>query len=306
MGSTSEQNGPTTHNTLTHEAFNMANSRRVTAQASVITPTYIGGYVQPTTSAIPGVITIPSPITAPANLADAFKPKRAGKNPKLSHIVFVLDESSSMSSCYDQTIAGYNEYLKAQKEDAKKTGIQTLVSLFKFNGSNVDCIFDRQDVQEVTELTKFNYRPSGGTNLHDAMGGVMMKINSLLQEKKKDDRESVIITVLTDGEENQSRTFRSTDVKGMVEKAEAKNWGFMFLGANIDAFHAGSALGFNHNNTMQFSTANAAETMRGASAMTSRMKGAYASGMDTGSTYAATAFMADERAAAVGDKDAGK
>ncbi len=286
----------------------MANSRRITAQAAAI-PTYIGGYVQPTTSAIPGTFATGLTATAvaqPANLGEAFKPKRAGKNPNLSHIIFVLDESSSMSSCWDQTISGYNEYLKAQKEDAEKTGIKTLVSLYKFNGYDVDCIFDRQDVAEVTPLTKSNYRPSGGTNLLDAMGGVMMKINLLLKEKKKADRESVIITVLTDGEENQSRTFKNSDIKAMVEKAEGKNWGFMFLGANIDAFHAGAAMGFNYNNTMQFNTSNAAETMRSASAMTARMKGAYASGLDTSSTYAATAFYDSERAAAVGDTDAGK
>jgi hypothetical protein len=286
----------------------MANSRRITAQAAVI-PSYVGGYVQPTTSAIPGSLAtglVQSPITAPANLGQAFKPKRAGKNPNLSHIIFVLDESSSMSSCWDQTISGYNEYLKAQKEDAEKTGIKTLVSLYKFNGFDVRAIFDRQDVAEVQPLDKNSYRPSGGTNLLDAMGGVMMKINTLLAEKAKADRESVIITVLTDGEENQSRTFRNDDIKAMVEKAEGKNWGFMFLGANIDAFHAGAAMGFNYNNTMQFSTANAAETMRGASAMTSRMKGLYASGLDTSSTYAASAFNDSERAAAVGDTDAGK
>ena len=290
----------------------ISRSRRITAQNTSI-PTYVFPHtvtntITPVTPTAPVSINLGAAVThvTPIDLVAAFKPKRAGKNPKLSHIVFVLDESSSMSSCYDQTIAGYNEYLKAQKEDAQKTGIQTLVSLFKFNGFNVDCIFDRQDVQEVTPLTKSNYRPSGGTNLHDAMGGVMMKINSLLAEKKKADRESVIITVLTDGEENQSRAFSSTDIKGMVEKAEGKNWGFMFLGANIDAFHAGSALGFNTNNTMQFSTTNTAETMRGASAMTSRMKGAYASGMATMDSYTASAFTDAERSSAAGDKDAGK
>jgi hypothetical protein len=284
----------------------MANSRRITAQASVI-PTYIGGYVQPT-SVLPGTVTmgLTQPIAQPANLGQAFKPKRAGKNPNLSHIIFVLDESSSMSSCWDQTISGYNEYLKAQKEDAEKTGIKTLVSLYKFNGYDVRAIFDRQDVAEVQPLDKNNYRPSGGTNLLDAMGGVMMKINSILAEKKKADRESVIITVLTDGEENQSRTFRNDDIKAMVEKSEGKNWGFMFLGANIDAFHAGAAMGFNHNNTMQFSTANAAETFRSASAMTSRMKGDYASGMATMDSYTVSAFNDAERKAAVGDTDAGK
>lgn len=291
----------------------MANSRRITAQSQVVTngiAIQSGGYVHSTPSALPTpfVTGLSTVAAAPVvqDLGSAFKPKRAGKNPKLSHIVFVLDESSSMSSCWDQTISGYNEYLKAQKEDAEKTGIKTLVSLYKFNGYDVRAIFDRQDVAEVQPLDKNSYRPSGGTNLLDAMGGVMMKINALLAEKKKDDRESVIITILTDGEENQSRTFRNADIKVMVEKAEGKNWGFMFLGANIDAFHAGAAMGFNHNNTMQFSTANAAETMRGASAMTSRMKSAYATGMDTGATYAATAFFDSERSAAVGDKDAGK
>ncbi len=283
-------------------------SRRITAQAQVVTNgigIQSGGLVT-NTSAVVNPYSIQTLATQPVDLGAAFKPKRAGKNPNLSHIVFVLDESSSMSSCWDQTISGYNEYLKAQKEDAEKTGIKTLVSLFKFNGFNVDCIFDRQDVAEVTPLTKSNYRPSGGTNLLDAMGGVMMKINALLSEKKKADRESVIITILTDGEENQSRTFKNADIKVMVEKAEGKNWGFMFLGANIDAFHAGAAMGFNYNNTMQFNTSNAAETFRSASNMTARMKGAYASGLDTSSTYAATAFYDQERAAAVGDTDAGK
>ena len=286
-------------------------SRRITAKSQVVTNgigIHSGGYVHTAPSALPGssVTGLATAIARTVNLGEAFKPKRAGKNPNLSHIIFVLDESSSMSSCWDQTISGYNEYLKAQKEDAEKTGIKTLVSLYKFNGYNVDCIFDRQDVQEVTPLTKYNYRPSGGTNLLDAMGGVMMKINALLAEKKKADRESVIITILTDGEENQSRTFKNSDIKAMVEKAEGKNWGFMFLGANIDAFHAGAAMGFNYNNTMQFDTKNAAATMRSASAMTARMKGAYASGLDTSSTYAATAFYDSERSAAVGDTNGSK
>lgn len=255
--------------------------------------------IMPITSTTPQIVQ-PAP-----NLIDAFKPKRAGKNPKLSHVVFVLDESSSMSSCWDQTISGYNEYLVAQKEDAKQTGIHTLVSLYKFNGGDVTCVFDRQDVTTVEPLTKTTYRPNGSTNLNDAIGGAMMKINSILSEKKKADRESVIIAILTDGEENTSRTFSSSTIKAMVEKAEGKNWGFMFLGANIDAFHAGAVLGFNTRNTMQFSTANATETMRSASAMTARMKSAYASGLDTGSTYDATSFYDSERASAVGGTENG-
>lgn len=254
--------------------------------------------VQPTQTQINSTIPIQK-----TDLVSAFNPKRAGKNSKLSHVIFVLDESSSMRSCWDSTIAGYNEYLAGQRLDAETTGIETLVSLYKFNGSTVRSIFERTDIKSVKPLDKNSYRPSGGTNLHDAMGGVMMAINTLLSNKHKSERESVIITVLTDGEENQSRTFCATDIKGMVEKAEAKNWGFMFLGANIDAFHAGSALGFNITNTIQFSTKNVSESINAASAMTSRMRTAYAAGMDTASTYAATSFTSAERSAAVGKKD---
>lgn len=127
----------------------------------------------------------------------------------------------------------------------------------------------------------------------------MMQINTQLAANKKADRDSIIITILTDGHENASRTFQNTTIKQMVEKAEGKNWGFMFLGANIDAFAAGSSLGFGVNNTMQYDTNSMAGTMRSASAMTSRMKSAYAAGMDTDLTYASTTFTDQERTSAV-------
>jgi len=235
------------------------------------------------------------------SLGEAFKPKKAGKS--TSHIIFVLDDSGSMQSCRDNTISGFNEYLQAQKADAVTSGIETFVSLYKFDGSSAKCTIDHVNVHDVEPLNHNTYNPRGGTNLLDAMGGVMMKINERLTTTKKAQRESVIITVLTDGEENSSRTFRNEDIKTMVEKAEAKNWGFMFLGANINAFHAGSALGFNMNNTIQYDTKATANSIRAASAMTSRMKSAYASGMDTSMTYASMGFTDMERSIAVTEDD---
>ena len=237
--------------------------------------------------------TVPTPQAIKQSLGAAFKPKKAGKN--TSHIVFLLDDSGSMQSCRDQTIAGFNEFLEGQKHDAKETGIKTFVSLYKFDGSNVKSEFDHVDVNEVANLTRYNYNPSGGTNLLDAMGGVMMNINLLLSKTKKDMRESIIIVALTDGEENSSRTFRNNDIKQMVEKAEAKNWGFMFLGANVDAFAVGAQFGFNQHNTMQYDTSNMQATMRSASAMSSRMKTSYSEGMDTTLAYASSAFTDAER-----------
>lgn len=251
--------------------------------------------IQPTTT----IIRQPAPVKH--SLAEAFKPKRAGK--KTSHVIFVLDDSGSMQSCRASTISGYNEYLQAQKKDAKETGIPTFISLYKFDGSSVNSVFNRVSVDEVKDLDEKSYDPQGMTNLYDAIGGVMMQINSQLAANKKADRDSIIITILTDGAENSSRTFDNSTIKQMVEKAEGKNWGFMFLGANINAFAAGSSLGFGVNNTMQYDTASMSNTIRSASAMTSRMKTAYASGMDTSATYAATGFTDIERQSAVSKDD---
>jgi Mg-chelatase subunit ChlD len=279
---------------------------KTTAQAQVVTTglgIQAGGYVNFPTTGFPVPVTH---MTAAASvqkpsLSEAFKPKRAGT--KTSHVIFVLDDSGSMQNCRAATISGYNEYLQAQKKDAKETGIATFVSLYKFDGRNVNNVFNRVSVEEVKELDEKSYNPQGMTNLYDAIGGVMMQINAQLAANKKSNRDSVIITILTDGHENSSRTFDNTNIKQMVEKAEGKNWGFMFLGANIDAFAAGSSLGFNSHNTIQYSTASMENTMRSASAMTSRMKSAYASGMDTSLAYASTAFTDQERAAAVSKDD---
>lgn len=256
---------------------------------------------QPNMMIQPNVITTIQPAVVKPSLAEAFKPKRAGT--KTSHVIFVLDDSGSMQSCRAATISGYNEYLQSQKKDAKESGIPTFVSLYKFDGSSVKSIFNRIAVDDVKELDEKSYDPQGMTNLYDAIGGVMMNINTQLASHKKADRDSIIITILTDGAENSSRTFSNTTIKQMVEKAEGKNWGFMFLGANIDAFAAGGSLGFNVNNTIQYDTASMGNTIRAASAMTSRMKSAYASGMDTTLAYATTSFTEEERISAVTKDD---
>lgn len=231
-------------------------------------------------------------------LGESFKPANAGS--KTSHVVFILDDSGSMQSCRKQTIDGFNEFLKGQQIDAENTGIKTFVSLYKFDGSSVKCTINRTQASQVQPLDMNSYNPRGGTNLRDALGAVLVTINNDLTAKRKRDRDSVIITVLTDGEENSSRTFTDSDVKQMVEKAEGANWGFMFLGANIDAFAASAAYGFNQHNTVQFDTRSVKETVLAATAMTSRMKSLYNTGESTAALYSTAGFTDQERRSSIG------
>lgn len=222
-----------------------------------------------------------------------FQPVKAGT--KKSHVVFILDGSSSMYSHRDSTINGFNEFLATQVADSKRDEIPTKASLYEFNGRNVNRVFSKKAIQSVEPLNTKTYDPSGMTNLLDAIGSVMVDVNDDLKKSRKRDRESVIICILTDGEENASRSYNNTQIKAMVEAAEGKDWSFMFLGANIDAFAVGSQWGMRTDNTIQYSMNNISETIATASAATSRMKSARSLGLNTAETYATSAFTAAER-----------
>lgn len=232
----------------------------------------------------------PSVVPAPREGKEIeFAPKKAGT--KTAHVVFILDDSGSMQTCRQATIDGFNEFLEGQREN----DVETFVSLYKFDGSSVNCVFDHVPLRTVKPLTEKTYNPRGSTNLLDAMGDVMFKVNGRLVNHAKKNRDSITIVALTDGAENSSTSYMNTDIKSMVERAEAKEWSFMFLGANIDAFSAGSSMGFSSHNTLQYSTNNMGATMKAASRMTRDMTSLKAAGVSNTMAYASATYTDDER-----------
>jgi len=238
----------------------------------------------------------PSPQIKIVSKAQEFNPVKAGT--KKAHVIFVLDESSSMDSCRDTTISGYNEFLKTQQG----TKVKTSFSLYKFNGYNVNRVFSDLKEKYVRPIDYETYKPNGMTNLNDAIGEVMFEVNALLSNEKKSKRPSVTIVILTDGQENTSTAFDSSGIKGMVELAEGKDWGFMFLGADMNTFAVGQAYGFRHDNTMQYDTTNMAQTMGVASASVNRMKTSRNAGQSINVAYVASSFTDAERKTAKEDK----
>ena len=246
----------------------------------------------------PVQITYPKPLS----LGEAFKPVPAGI--LQSHIYVILDDSGSMWMTREKTRSAVNEFLEGQKRDARESGIPTYISLFKFGGSGVVCLYKRANVLGLEEFTDYDPRQSS-TNLHDAIGAVMTDLNNEQGAVFESRRDSIIVTVITDGEENSSRTFTGADVKAMVSKAQDARWGFQFLGANIDAFSVGGTLGFSQQTTMQYGAGNIESAMRGATRSVSSMKSAYARGESTESAYNFASFTAEERGAAVGEDSDG-
>jgi len=211
-----------------------------------------------------------------------YKFKRAGTKGAL--ITVVLDESGSMRSCWDTTIAGFNEFVAGQRATDSSAGTGYL-TLIKFDAPQIHTVYSNRPLAEVPDLDQTSYRPNGGTNLLDAIGQAINSINDILSKLKKKDRPSVIVTIMTDGEENSSRSYNNEQIKAMVAAAEKADWTFTFLGANIDAFSVGRAFGMRASNSVNYSTANMGATMASVSASTSRMRMAKSAGVDTETLY---------------------
>lgn len=161
-----------------------------------------------------------------------------------THITAVLDRSGSMNSLATDTMGGFNQYVKSQRE---LPGHMTL-TLVTFS-SDYTVVYDTMDIKDVPELTSRAYRPFGNTALYDAMGKAIIDTGRALSAMPEDQRPgTVIVVVMTDGFENSSTDFAGEQgrqrIQAMVkEQTEVYNWTFVFMGANIDAKAVGSSLG---------------------------------------------------------------
>ena len=175
-----------------------------------------------------------------------------------THKIFnliILDASGSMASIYAQALTGVNETLAtirmAQEEHPE---LQQYVSLASFSaGKNfLNRIFSAKPIAEARNITQEDYPLLGCTALYDAMGTC---ISELQQKVTHGDR--VLVTVITDGYENASRTWSGGQIKSLVEELRQMGWTFTYIGADQDVEAEAGKMGM--RNTLRFS-ANAEET----------------------------------------------
>lgn len=154
---------------------------------------------------------------------------------KETYVAFVLDESGSMSGKEQTVIGGFNEHLNVLRNRQTESG-DTKVALFKF-GSPPDSrprrLFRGKSPDEIRELSRGNYNPSGVTPLNDAVG---MAINDLVQYDTQDGtNRAFLVIVLTDGQENASREFTGSQIADRISSLQATGrWTITFVGAQFN------------------------------------------------------------------------
>lgn len=158
---------------------------------------------------------------------------------KLIDITFLVDRSGSMASIKADMEGGYKTFIQEQIEKNENCCV-TIVQ------------FDDQycpGVQEVYlnegDYPKLEIKPRGSTALNDSIGKVIADTT----ERIKDDR-IVLIVIITDGQENASKTYSLEAVKQLIEAKKALGWDFVFLGANLDVKSEASSRGIDVNSTI--------------------------------------------------------
>lgn len=136
--------------------------------------------------------------------------------PRTTHVIQVLDRSSSMQTGRDITISTYNEQLDVMKQAQLRDGGVTTVTMVVFSYA-AELAYQAQTLDKVQPLTTENYVPGGMTALYDAIG---LAIESAKTLDASGDT-AFLLQIFTDGEENQSKKFTLVQLKSMIEELNA-------------------------------------------------------------------------------------
>lgn len=143
--------------------------------------------------------------------------------------VFLLDKSGSMECVLDDTIGGFNAFVREQ------VPLGGTLSLYTFSDS-CTCEYKDKPIEEVPMLTRETYVPGGSTKLYDSMGFVL---------KEYADKEGSFV-VLTDGQENASKKYTKAHVKDLI--AGCSKLEVTYVGVDLE-----DAVDLGITNTMHYS-----------------------------------------------------
>ncbi|MGE5406695.1 MAG: vWA domain-containing protein [Methanosarcina sp.] len=164
------------------------------------------------------------------------------------HNLIILDESGSMSSIKQPIISGFNELVQTIKGIEKEFAEQEhFISLVTFNGLGKKILHFIDPAGKLNEIDDARYQPNADTPLFDAMGFAFNKLMKFLEGKND---YNVLVTILTDGEENSSKEYNEQAIKSLIEELKNKNWTFTYIGTDHDVEKF--AVSVSITNTMMF------------------------------------------------------
>ena len=187
------------------------------------------------------------------------------------HAIFVKDHSGSMGQNtpdggqkrWELAMSNFNEQLVKIKRESDE--VKTTVTIVEFddrvmvdshmlseiqNGpASRDFSYDVRDVAELK-----SWWVGGSTALRDAIGAAVQLGSVLMSNNADIEDQSVLVMILTDGEENNSVEWSDEMIKSKIKELEdSGKWTFTFMGGQLQASDMITKMGFSRGNTMSMS-----------------------------------------------------
>lgn len=166
--------------------------------------------------------------------------------------LIILDESGSMEYIKKATVSGFNEVVQTIKGVEKEFPNQEhLISLVTFNGLGIKTILFNELASKLEEIDESQFNPDSMTPLYDALGFSMNKLKAEIDPKSN---YNVLVTILTDGEENASKEYNGRSINSLIKSLKENNWTFTYIGANHDVESFATSISI--SNTLSFTANN--------------------------------------------------
>lgn len=162
------------------------------------------------------------------------------------HSYILLDRTGSMEPIWSEALSSVNAYARSLAELDGGPEVDAEVTLAVFDaqdGFQFDVLRDDADPARWRDVTSQDAAPRGMTPLFDAIG----RIVSMAEADRPD---KAVIVIMTDGEENSSRELTRAGAKAALDRARAKGWEVVFLGAEFAKFTDAEGVGQSSSRTM--------------------------------------------------------
>ncbi len=164
------------------------------------------------------------------------------------HNLIILDESGSMNSIKNSIITGFNEIVQTVKGiEIEFPEQEHFISFITFNGIGKKILHFIDPAVKLEEIDSARYKPEASTPLFDVIG---FGVNKLKQHLEHQTDYNVLVTILTDGEENASTEFSGKQINQMIQELKLENWTFTYIGTDHDVDKMANSISI--NNTISF------------------------------------------------------
>jgi Mg-chelatase subunit ChlD len=145
--------------------------------------------------------------------------------------LIIVDESGSMSVIRKQAFAGMNETLSTVRSiQDQYPDTEQRVTLVTFDSEHMKLHYDNVEAKHTQNLKWQAYNPCAATPLYDTIGKSVSKLNAMV-----DKGDNVLVTIITDGEENCSQEWSLQMINKLIGKLKEQGWTFTLIGTdNLD------------------------------------------------------------------------